>query len=458
MSYVRILEEISRHMWAISHPAIDAILRIVTVGEQLEERSIFHGSLISVEQRKDEIEAQAGEADSETYRYGERYKSMGIIHIDGPVIPRAGMQSVSQPRLTTSAGILSDLYQMEADQRIDRIALMIDSPGGAVTGTSELAAAIAESKKPVVSYIEGMGASAMYWVPSASQAIVANQTAQVGSVGVVAKIEAEKNDKIRKFVSTQSPEKHADPESESGAKGYQRMVDDLADVFINSVAANRGTTREDVLENYGQGGIVIASRAEAKGMVDAVMTRAQFIRDFSGDLEACSWLRKGRSRKSLRAQAEFDNEKNLSRQLAEETAQAEIKMEDFQMNLTELLETDATAKAEFKALVAKAVEEDRAVFLKGLEKPALIAAGNEYPQSVRNVAAEVITGKKKIESLDAVMSVVEMKSEQEKSEEAKKATEKTGATASQIVEGKSQDGKIRTQADIEARLFKKEVK
>jgi hypothetical protein len=75
-----------------------------------------------------------------------------------------------------------------AAEDVQAIVLHIDSPGGLITGVHEFAGQIyaARNIKPVVAYISGMGTSAAYWIASAAGRVVADETAILGSIGVVA--------------------------------------------------------------------------------------------------------------------------------------------------------------------------------------------------------------------------------------------------------------------------------
>jgi signal peptide peptidase SppA len=77
----------------------------------------------------------------------------------------------------------------EASQRDDikAVFLDIDSPGGTVAGTPELAAAVASinARKPVYAFSSGLMCSAAYWIASQASAVYATPSAQVGSIGVV---------------------------------------------------------------------------------------------------------------------------------------------------------------------------------------------------------------------------------------------------------------------------------
>jgi len=88
---------------------------------------------------------------------------------------------------TSYQTLRNDLRAAAADPAVSRIALMIDSPGGAVSGVDATAAAIraARQAKPVVAYVQGYGVSAAYWLASQADEIVATPLAEVGSIGVV---------------------------------------------------------------------------------------------------------------------------------------------------------------------------------------------------------------------------------------------------------------------------------
>jgi protease-4 len=78
------------------------------------------------------------------------------------------------------------LKQAFADDSIDAVLLFIDSPGGTVAGTETLVEIIKSKNKPVVAFVDDMACSAAYWIASACNEIIANNTtAQIGSIGVV---------------------------------------------------------------------------------------------------------------------------------------------------------------------------------------------------------------------------------------------------------------------------------
>ena len=89
---------------------------------------------------------------------------------------------------TSTVRVRQELRKAAADPEVSAILLAIDSPGGTVSGTDDLAADVraANRRKPVVAFIEDTGASAAYWIASQASAVYANSpTALVGSIGTL---------------------------------------------------------------------------------------------------------------------------------------------------------------------------------------------------------------------------------------------------------------------------------
>ena len=196
---------------------------------------------------------------------------VAIVPIIGPIVRRADFYTAISGG-TSTATIAQDLTRALDDPAVDAILLEVDSPGGEATGINELAQFIfdARGRKPITAYVEGLGASAAYWIASAADDIVASKTAGLGSIGAVMAVYDPQKQATKQieFVSSQSPKKRLDPNTEGGKAGYQRIVDDLAEVFIGAVAGNRNVSEEKVLSDFGQGGILIGRHAVAAGLAD----------------------------------------------------------------------------------------------------------------------------------------------------------------------------------------------
>ena len=179
-----------------------------------------------------------------------------------------------------------DLEQALADKKVNRIVLDVNSPGGEALGIEEAAYLIrsADAIKPVTAFVDGMAASAAYWLASAAgQIVLSGESSQVGSIGVVLSVsdnrerDAKAGTRKYEIVSSQSPHKRVDAATEDGRAKLQEYADQFASIFIKGVAAYRGKDAAHVETSFGRGQMVFARNAVAAGMADAVMTRAELI-------------------------------------------------------------------------------------------------------------------------------------------------------------------------------------
>lgn len=268
------------HRWAITPNALETILQIVSSENYMarmdaryeENFKVFHGvdagTLMTIQSMQGEPLPGAARA---TLR-----SNVAVIPVLGPIFPRSSLCTLSGA--TSVESIAKDLRVALDSPAVDSIVLNIDSPGGEITGISELSDMIfaAQEKKRVLSYVYGMGASAAYWIGSSASELLLAPTAEVGSIGVVAPYRDERERDAKngikniEIVSSVSPNKCPDVNTAEGRAQIQRIVDELADIFVAAVARNRGTDTGDVLKNFGKGGMLVGIKAVEAGMADAV--------------------------------------------------------------------------------------------------------------------------------------------------------------------------------------------
>jgi len=112
---------------------------------------------------------------------------IGVVSIHGPMVRRPGIIESILFGATDTEELIAEVEQAGRRDDVQALFLDIDSPGGAVNGTPELAAAVAEvsRRKYVYAFTAGEMLSAAYWVASQADAIYATPSARVGSIGVV---------------------------------------------------------------------------------------------------------------------------------------------------------------------------------------------------------------------------------------------------------------------------------
>lgn len=107
---------------------------------------------------------------------------VAIIPIDGPVARGvSGMEKLFG--VVDMQDIGAELAQAEANPDVRSIVLEIDSPGGTVNGTPELARQIANSSKPTFAFSSGLAASAGYYLMAAADNVVVTPSAKIGHIG-----------------------------------------------------------------------------------------------------------------------------------------------------------------------------------------------------------------------------------------------------------------------------------
>lgn len=214
---------------------------------------------------------------------------VAIVPVHGPIFRRASL--FTDVSGATSVSMLARDFRAALESpEVSAIVLDIDSPGGEANGIHELAAMIrdARGQKPICAYVGGMAASAAYWIASACEEIVADDTALVGSIGTVLAVPAPgaTSSSQVEFVSSVSPYKRPDLGTKDGRAQYQKRVDDNAAVFVENVARNRAVTPDQVAEKFGKGGLLMAREALTVGMIDKLGSFEGTVARFAAPEEA----------------------------------------------------------------------------------------------------------------------------------------------------------------------------
>lgn len=204
-----------------------------------------------------------------------------------------GMLAARRSWLTGLLGatVVSEAHAAIADaldsKNVRGVLLAIDSPGGTTAGVPELAALIRDARKPVAVHSSGALTSAAYWIASGARAIAVGSVAMVGSIGVVAThvdvSGAEASRGVKTTEVTAGKYKRIAsayaPLSSEGRATLQHQVDYVYAAFIEEVAAGRGVPPTVVLDRMADGRVFIGKQAQRAGLVDAVSTFEQVLRD-----------------------------------------------------------------------------------------------------------------------------------------------------------------------------------
>jgi len=180
--------------------------------------------------------------------------------------------------------ILKEIETAQKDSSIKGVLLNVNSPGGAVPPSIEIAYAIKElnKHKPVVAYASGIMASGSYYASIYAHTIIANPGSIVGSIGVImesANIEELMNTiGVKTQIVKQGTYKEAGTPTrewttEERAE-LETLTKDTYELFVKDVAKARGLDINRSKE-YADAHIFSAARAKNAGLIDKVGVIAQ---------------------------------------------------------------------------------------------------------------------------------------------------------------------------------------
>lgn len=249
---IHLISTILKSVWAIDPDAAlsysPLLNNLIGTGVKLEfsfDGQEFNPSVI------DDLLDDEEDIDDEKLEI-EKKKKVAIVPIKGPLMKEdqwcgpAGMATIG-----------AHIKRLDADDNIDAIVLHIDSPGGTVDGTMDLAGIVANTSKPVVAFADGLMASAAMWIGSAANEIIAsNKKTEIGSIGVMLSFAdlqpayEKLGVKFHTIVADQSEDKNKMYQMVRDGKyeDYKKEVlNPLAADFIAAIKQNRPNVKDDQL-------------------------------------------------------------------------------------------------------------------------------------------------------------------------------------------------------------------
>ncbi len=169
--------------------------------------------------------------------------------------------------------------RLRESKRVPAVVLDVDSPGGSAAGSDDLYLALARlaAKKPLVAAIRGTGASGAYLAAIAARRIVANPTALIGSIGVIAA--GPRLTRLLDRLGVTVAEHRAGElkgmgmpwreESKAEAEKEQALIDGIYASFVSRVARARNLSEERVRE-LATGEVWLGTQAMDLGLVDEI--------------------------------------------------------------------------------------------------------------------------------------------------------------------------------------------
>jgi protease IV len=235
---------------------------------------------------------------------------IAVVELDGIITGDA----IDSSGYTMVSYIKAQLKRAKGDEDVKAVILKVDSPGGEVLASDEIAGAIRkfqkDSRKPVVVSMGSLAASGGYYVSAPSQWIVANELTITGSIGVIMHGLNYRGllDKVGvlpqvyksgKFKDMMSPEREPDQITPEERQMMQSLIDETYGKFKDVVEKGRhssydshkgeGRELKDEWADYADGRILSGKKAYDLGFVDELgdfetaVDRAKKLAHLSGE-------------------------------------------------------------------------------------------------------------------------------------------------------------------------------
>ncbi len=177
------------------------------------------------------------------------------------------------------AALNASLDEMEADPRVESVLLVMNTPGGTVTGVPEAAARVRDFSKPVSAFTDSMSASAGYWIASQADRVFITPSAEYGSIGVYSAVVDESaawaKEGFKLELMKAGKHKAAGiaglPLSDEDKALIQGEVDELYTEFKGAVSARRKAVSDGAM----QGQMFRGQKAVDAGLADEIVGSLQ---------------------------------------------------------------------------------------------------------------------------------------------------------------------------------------
>lgn len=204
---------------------------------------------------------------SETFRGITGGGKIGVVEIEGTI--------------SDLKDVMADIVTFKEDNSISGVIVRINSPGGAVGPTQEVASELKKlrAKKKVYVSMSSVCASGGYYIAAVGEKLYANPSTITGSIGVI--MQQTVVEELMKKIGVQSNVIKAGTMKDVGSpfrkmteserEYLQEIIDSIHDQFINDVAKGRKMPVETV-RKLSDGRIYTGLQAKEAGLIDGIGT------------------------------------------------------------------------------------------------------------------------------------------------------------------------------------------
>jgi protease-4 len=200
---------------------------------------------------------------------------IAVINIRGTITstPSFLIESV------TPDDVFSMIERVEDDPSIRGVLFEINSPGGSVVASREIAYAVKNMEKPTLCWMGDVAASGAYWIASACDYVMSDPLSLTGSIGVTASY-LEFSKLFEKYGITYEQITSGEQKdigspfrnlTEEEREKLEYITSEIFDYFLKDIINNRNLTESQV-EQITSGDIFLGKDAVSLGLIDSVGT------------------------------------------------------------------------------------------------------------------------------------------------------------------------------------------
>jgi protease IV len=204
---------------------------------------------------------------------------IALIMVGGPIVPGSSTRDfLFGSHRTGSDTVMRQLRKARLDDSVAAVVLRIDSPGGDPNASEEILRAVRQFSfynKPIVVSFGNLGTSGAYWVGCGGDRVLASPFALTGSIGVIG-LKPDLSELLKRWeVGREVYREGEQADSSSMLRGLteeerqnlQHLLDNLYDLFVRRVSANRRISEAEV-RKLAEGRVYTGAQALELGLVD----------------------------------------------------------------------------------------------------------------------------------------------------------------------------------------------
>jgi len=209
----------------------------------------------------------------------QKIGSIGVIHISGVMMKGVDPFDAWMGGVVDTNEVSAAVDAALADPDIKAVVLVVNSPGGSADGIPDLSDKVKSlaDAKTLIAQVDGMAASAAYWVASQASKIYSNQLDMIGSIGVKMVLydesKAFEQAGIKPVIIDTGEFKSAGTPgtaiTDSQKADFQKIVDQYFAAFV--VAVKRARADIDLKETT-TGKVYLAQEAKKLGLIDGIQS------------------------------------------------------------------------------------------------------------------------------------------------------------------------------------------